>query len=90
LSERCFSRANIARYDNPLGHSLWKPQQEIEKLHQQRVFFLSVGQSAWDIVDVELCLIFKHALTELHGFEPQTNYAQGGVILFPRTLISLF
>jgi hypothetical protein len=90
LRKSCFSCANISCYDNPLGHSLWKTQQKIEKFHQQTVLFLPVGQSAWDIVDVELCLILKHALTELHGFEPQTNYVQGWVILFPRNIIVLF
>jgi hypothetical protein len=69
LGESGFSSANIARYDNPLGHSLWKTQQEIEKFHQQVVLFLSVRQSAWDIVYVEFCLIFEHALTELHGLK---------------------
>jgi hypothetical protein len=67
LGNGCFSRANVSCHDNPLGHSLWKTQQEIEKFHQQTVFFLSVRQSARDVVDVELCLIFKHALMGLHG-----------------------
>jgi hypothetical protein len=89
LGNGCFSRANVSCYDNPLGHSLWKTQQEIEKFHQQTVFFLSVRQSARDVVDVELCLVFKHALMGPHGFEPQTNYVQGCVILFPRTVNTL-
>jgi hypothetical protein len=34
LGESGFSRANIARYDGTLGHSVGKMQQEIEKFHQ--------------------------------------------------------
>jgi hypothetical protein len=90
LGESCFSSANISRDDNPLGHSLWKMQQEIEKLHHQAVLFLSVRQSTGDVIDVQLCLIFEHALTGLHAFKPQTNYFLGWVILFPRKVIILF
>jgi hypothetical protein len=58
-------------------------QQEIEKFHQQAVFFFSVRQAGWNVVDVEFCLIFKHALMGLHGLKPQTIFVQGCVILFP-------
>jgi hypothetical protein len=74
LGKGGFSSANIACYDNTLSHSLWKTQQEIEKFHQQAVFFLSVRQAAGNVVDVEFCLVFEHALMWRHGFKPQINY----------------
>jgi hypothetical protein len=74
LGKRGFSSANITCYDNPLSHPFWKMKQEIEKFHQQAVFFFSMRQAAGNVVDVEFRLVFEHAVMWRHGFKPQVNY----------------
>jgi hypothetical protein len=88
LGKRGFSSANIACYYNPLGHSFWETQQEIEKFHQQAVFFLSVKQTVGDVVDVEFCFVFEHTLMGRHRFKPQINYVWA--VLFFSLVIILF
>jgi hypothetical protein len=68
LGNSCFASANLARYDNSLSHSSWETQQEAEKLPKQTFFFLSMGQAAWNVVDVEFCLILKYAFLGFHSY----------------------
>jgi hypothetical protein len=67
LAERCFSRADVACNDDSLRHSLWKTREVTEELHQQAAFFLSVRQTAGNVVYVQFCFVFEHALMEFHG-----------------------
>jgi hypothetical protein len=53
LCKSGLSSANLTCYYNPLSHPFWKTQQEIEKLHQQTVLFLSVRQAAGNVVYVK-------------------------------------
>jgi hypothetical protein len=90
LGKGGFSSANLACYDNPLSHPFWKLQQKIEKFHQQAVFFFSMRQAAGNVVDVEFCLVFEHALMGRHRFKPQIKLRSGCVILFACRIISIF
>jgi hypothetical protein len=75
LGKGGFSSANLACYDNPLRHPLWKTQQEIEEFHKQAVLFFSVRQAAWNVVNVQFRLVFEHASMGCQRLRPQTIFS---------------